>query len=203
MPKAFRPLAGVPLLARSVALLAPYVDRIVVAVPAEFGPQARTILAAVAIPVTVVAGGASRQESVAACLRALPDEVDVVLVHDAARPLMPGSVVVAVLAALRAGAGAAVPVLPVPDTLKAVTDGVVTGTVDRGTMVAVQTPQGFHRDVLARAHAPGGLVAATDDAGLVEALGVAVTTVPGHPAGFKITTAWDVDTAEALLAAGR
>lgn len=201
VPKAFRCLGGVSLLARSVLMLADHVDRVVVVVPAEMVSDARGQLADAAVPVVVVAGGALRQQSVAAGLQILGE--DLVLVHDAARPLMPGSVVLAVLAALAAGADAVVPVLPVADTLKVVHEGMVRTTVDRSTLVAVQTPQGFRRDVLVRAHAPGGPRGASDDAGLVEALGIGVTTVPGHPAGFKITTGWDLEVAEALLAARR
>lgn len=200
VPKAFRCLDGISMLERSVTLLAEHVDRIVVVVPPELVTDAQARLAEVAVPLVVVAGGALRQDSVAAGLQILTD--DVVLVHDAARPLMPGSVVVAVLSALTSGAVAVVPVLPVSDTLKVVHDGIVRATVDRSTLAAVQTPQGFRHDVLTRAHALAG-PAATDDAGLVEALGIAVATVPGHPAGFKITTAWDVEVAEALLAAQR
>ncbi len=176
------------------------VDRIVVAAPSGWCQSATATLWGSAVPVTVVVGAATRQGSVRAALAVLPPEVDVVLVHDAARPLIPPAVVEAVLAAVRAGAAAAVPVLPVIDTLKSVdATGTVVGTVDRSMLAAVQTPQGFRREVLEQAHRQASSAALTDDAGLVEALGIAVRTVPGDPAGFKITTPYDVVLAEALL----
>ncbi|MBA2552430.1 MAG: 2-C-methyl-D-erythritol 4-phosphate cytidylyltransferase [Geodermatophilaceae bacterium] len=198
-PKAFQPLAGTTLLRRSVNAVAPYVDVIVVAVPTAWCEVASEILVGTACPVIVVVGGATRQESVVAALAILPPEVDVVLVHDAARPLVPPTVVTAVLAELQAGASAVVPALPVADTLKYVdAAGQVVGTLDRTALAAIQTPQGFRRDILERAHRAAPAVA-TDDAALVEVLGIPVLTVPGDPAGFKITTPYDVVLAEALL----
>ncbi|MBA2414682.1 MAG: 2-C-methyl-D-erythritol 4-phosphate cytidylyltransferase [Geodermatophilaceae bacterium] len=208
IPKAFRLLAGTTLLRRSADAVATSVDLVVVAVPADrrdvdWRNAAVAALEGAACPTRVVAGGASRQASVAAALAVLPPDVDVVLVHDAARPLMPPAVVAAVIAAVRAGAPGVIPALAVTDTLKSVdASGRVLRTVDRTGLVAVQTPQGFRRDVLERAHRadPG---VATDDAALVEALGIPVLTVPGDPAGFKITTPYDVVLAEALLGGGR
>lgn len=208
IPKAFRLLAGTTLLRRSADAVATSVDLVVVAVPADrrdvdWRNAAVAALEGAACPTRVVAGGASRQASVAAALAVLPADVDVVLVHDAARPLMPPAVVAAVIAAVRAGAPGVIPALAVTDTLKSVdASGRVLRTVDRTGLVAVQTPQGFRRDVLERAHRadPG---VATDDAALVEALGIPVLTVPGDPAGFKITTPYDVVLAEALLGGGR
>jgi 2-C-methyl-D-erythritol 4-phosphate cytidylyltransferase len=93
-----------------------------------------------------------------------------------------------------------IPVLPVSDTVKSVEGGLVRATVDRSTLRAVQTPQGFRRDLLAKAHAAADPAApATDDAGLVEALGLPVRTVPGHAEAFKITTPFDLVLAEAVL----
>lgn len=153
------------------------------------------------VGISVVAGGEHRQDSVNAALAALPDGVEVVLVHDAARPLVPVGVIDAVVAAVLAGAAAAVPVLPVVDTLKRVhPDGSVAGTVSRAELRAVQTPQGFRRDVLARAHAAADPdLPATDDAGLVELLGVPVATVPGSVEALKITTPFDLVIAETIL----
>jgi 2-C-methyl-D-erythritol 4-phosphate cytidylyltransferase len=146
-----------------------------------------------------VAGGAQRQESVARALAALPSEVGLVLVHDAARCLVPASVVEAVVAALRAGAAAVVPVLPVADTVKQVdAAGAVVRTVPRADLRAVQTPQGFARHVLERAHG-AGVQGATDDASLVEALGLPVTTVAGSEEAFKVTRPLDLLLAEAVL----
>jgi 2-C-methyl-D-erythritol 4-phosphate cytidylyltransferase len=147
----------------------------------------------------VVSGGADRRQSVAHALAALPPDVDTVLVHDAARSLTPPEVFAAVAAALADGAAAVVPALPVADTVKQVEHGVVVGTPDRDTLRAVQTPQGFRRDVLERAHqAATGTV--TDDAGLVERLGYQVHVVVGHEEAFKITRPLDLVLAEAILA---
>jgi 2-C-methyl-D-erythritol 4-phosphate cytidylyltransferase len=154
------------------------------------------------LPVVVVAGATSRRESVAACLAELPDDAEAVLVHDAARPLVPRAVVERVLAALQDGAGAVVPAVPVDDTVKEVVSDRVVRTVPRLTLRAVQTPQGFSRDVLARAHAVwSGVAEPTDDAAMVEALGVPVSVVEGSPESFKITRPLDLVLAEAVLAA--
>lgn len=158
--------------------------------------------------VLVVAGSdRSRQASVALGLAALGDRGTdtVVLVHDAARPLTPPQVTARVIDAVRAGAGAVIPVLPVTDTLKTVdASGLVTGTPRRADMVAVQTPQGFRWDVLTRAHEAGAslgadeAVAATDDAGLVEAIGGAVHTVAGDERSLKVTRPLDLAIARLL-----
>jgi 2-C-methyl-D-erythritol 4-phosphate cytidylyltransferase len=124
--------------------------------------------------------------------------VDLVLVHDAARALTPPAVVEAVVAALRAGADAVVPVLPVTDTVKRVDGDRVRVTVDRSDLRVAQTPQGFRREVLAAAHAQAG-PAATDDAALVERLGLTVDTVPGSEEAFKVTRPFDLLMAEAVL----
>jgi 2-C-methyl-D-erythritol 4-phosphate cytidylyltransferase len=173
-PKALVPVAGVPMVTRAVDGLCAsgVVDTVVVAAP--------------------------------------PGEADVVLVHDAARCLCPPEVVRDVVAAVRAGHGAVVPAVPVADTLRRTgDDGAVTATVDRAGLVGVQTPQGFAASVLRAAHATaaseraaGRPSPATDDAGLVEAGGGAVTTVPGDPRAFKITTALDLAMADALVGAG-
>lgn len=178
--------------------LSAHVAHVVVAVPADRLAEVAVLLGP---GVLAVAGGASRQESVAAALAVLPPEVDVVLVHDAARPLVPAAVVDAVAAAVLAGAPAVVPVMPVVDTLKRVdAAGRVIATAPREELRAVQTPQGFRRDVLARAHAAADPAApATDDAGLVERLGVPVVTVPGSADALKITTPFDLLVAETIL----
>lgn len=202
-PKAFRLLGGRSFLLHAVGELCTVVELIVVAVPPAQVDSCEADVAAAAggCAVRVVAGAATRQLSVAAALAALPPEIDTVLVHDAARPLMPAAIARDVLAAVRSGAVAVVPVLPVTDTLKSVdAEGRVTGTVDRVALVCAQTPQGFRRDVLERAHREA-TDTRTDDAGLVEALGGEVQTVPGSAAGFKITTPYDVALAEALLGA--
>lgn len=150
----------------------------------------------------VVTGGATRQESVAAGLDALWGDVTTVLVHDAARALTPPSVIDAVAAAVTNEA-AALPVLPVVDTLKRVSDGVVTGAVDRSELAAAQTPQGFPRGTLESAYARAAEEGAdyTDDAALFAAAGHAVRLVPGSERSFKITTPGDLERARTLLAA--
>jgi 2-C-methyl-D-erythritol 4-phosphate cytidylyltransferase len=196
-----RLLAGEPLLVHAVRSLraTPAVGPVVVAAPPDDCDDVCSLLAD--LDVTVVAGGAERQASVARALAALPPLVELVLVHDAARCLVPTTVVEAVVAALRAGAPAVVPVLPVGDTIKQVdAEGTVVRTVPRAALRAVQTPQGFARDVLERAHRTGA-PGATDDASLVEALGLPVATVPGAEEAFKVTRPLDLLLAEAVLRA--
>ncbi len=126
------------------------------------------------------------------------------LIHDAARPLAPPALVAAVADAVVAGHDAVVPGLPVIDTVKQINvSGAVVGTPDRAHLRAIQTPQGFRRSILERAHAAAGDVDATDDAGLVERLGLPVHVVPGSEEAFKVTRPLDLVLAEALLAARR
>jgi 2-C-methyl-D-erythritol 4-phosphate cytidylyltransferase len=202
VPKALRLLSGEPLLVHAVRRLraCPSIGPVVVAAPPGSLTEVQTLLKP--YDVTVVAGGADRQDSVSAALAALPGDVELVLVHDAARALVPVEVVEAVVSALRDGADAVVPVLPVADTVKRVgVDGAVVATVPREDLRAVQTPQGFRREVLEAAHrsAPALL---TDDAGLVEAAGVTVQTVLGSAEAFKVTTLFDLLVAEAVIARG-
>ncbi|MFD4961104.1 2-C-methyl-D-erythritol 4-phosphate cytidylyltransferase [Microbacterium sp. NPDC058389] len=150
--------------------------------------------------VTVVTGGATRQESVSAGLAALWGDVEVVLVHDAARALTPPEVFARVIAAVEAGAAGAIPVLPVVDTIKRVAGDEIVGVVDRSELASAQTPQGFRRDVLAAAYA-AAMQDFTDDAALVAEAGHTVSAVPGHPLAFKITTAADLDRARHLVVA--
>ena len=150
----------------------------------------------------VVAGGAERTDSVAAGLAGLArvGDVDVVLVHDAARCLTPLDVFERVVDAVRRGAAGAVPGVGLVDTVKTVdAEGVITGTPDRASLRAVQTPQGFAREVLATAYRSG--VQATDDAALVERCGHHVVVVDGDPLAFKVTTPEDLERAERVLAA--
>jgi 2-C-methyl-D-erythritol 4-phosphate cytidylyltransferase len=199
-PKALRLLAGEPLLVHAVRRIAAAagVRMIVVAAPAAEVAAVREMLAPVA-DVTVVAGGAERQESVSLALAAVPAEVGIVLVHDAARALTPPELIESVAAAVRGGLPAVIPVLPVIDTIKQVgPDDVVHGTVDRSVLRSVQTPQGFRHDVLAQVHASATDLL-TDDAGLVERAGVPVTCVPGSELALKITRPLDLVLAEALL----
>jgi 2-C-methyl-D-erythritol 4-phosphate cytidylyltransferase len=199
-PKALRLLAGEPLLVHAVREVAsaPSVGCVVVAAPPGEVGLVEDLLSPLA-EVLVVAGGAIRQESVALALAAVPDRFEIILVHDAARALAPGTLVESVAAAVRAGRDAVIPVLPVIDTIKEVAaTGTVVGTVDRSVLRAVQTPQGFRRATLAAAHASAA-DEHTDDAGMVEKLGVRVHTVPGDELAFKITRPVDLVLAEALV----
>ncbi|MCX6432760.1 MAG: 2-C-methyl-D-erythritol 4-phosphate cytidylyltransferase [Actinobacteria bacterium] len=209
-PKALRPLGGVPMLVHAVRALAASrtVDLVVVAAPEDTAESVASMLSEQSFPaeVVVVTGGDTRQDSVARALLTLPEDVDVVLVHDAARPLVPEELVTAVVAAVRSGHQAVVPGLAVVDTIKQV-DGsdAVVATVDRSTLRAIQTPQGFTRSLLQRAHAGADLdqAPATDDAGLVERMGLPVHVIPGHEEAFKVTRPFDVVMAEAILARRR
>lgn len=159
-----------------------------------------TATAAHRVAVDVVAGGAQRSDSVAAGLAALRRDVGVVLVHDAARALTPPEVFETVVAAVRHGHAAVVPALPVTDTIKSVDDaGHVAHTPERARLRAVQTPQGFLRETLERAHA-GEAGGATDDASLVEAIGGAVYVVDGHVRSAKVTTPGDLAVVGSWLA---
>lgn len=202
-PKAIREIAGTPMLVHAVKALAasPVVDVVVVAAPSDYREDVGSLLQPqeFSAEVFVVAGGESRSESVARALIALPDDVDVVLVHDAARPLIPPEVITNVVAAVRNGHAAVVPVVPLVDTIRTVSgDASLGATVSRDSLRAVQTPQGFTRDVLQRAHAEVD-APVTDDAGMVERLGVAVHAVDGHEDAFKVTRPLDVVLAEALI----
>ncbi|MGH3749225.1 MAG: 2-C-methyl-D-erythritol 4-phosphate cytidylyltransferase [Micromonosporaceae bacterium] len=203
VPKAMRELGGEPLLAHAVRRMAaaPSVAHIVVAAPSGLEGQVRLLLkerdhAAV----TVVTGGSDRPSSVAAALAAAPAECDIVLVHDAARPLAPAALAERVAAAVRAGHDAVIPAQPAVDTVKQVDlEGQVLATPDRASLRLVQTPQGFRRPVLVAAHAAHGDVVATDDAAMVERLGVKVHTVPGSSQAFKVTMPFDFAVAELML----
>lgn len=192
-------LAGRPMLERAIAGLreSGVVDSIVVAVPPARTDEAKLVFGGEAV---IVAGGADRTESVSLALTAIGD-ADFVLVHDAARALTPPSLVVRVVRALEEGHSAVVPALPVADTIKAVdANGAVLGTPERSGLRAVQTPQGFHADVLRRAYERAGTGGFTDDASMVEQFGGQVQVVDGDPLAFKITTPLDLVLAEAILA---
>jgi len=198
-PKAFFELAGLSLLTRSALVLAAQVEVIIVAVPAEFVAIAAQELDSVDAEVHVVVGGATRQDSVAAAMLVVPQDVEFVLVHDAARPLVPANVISDVIKELAGGSQAVIPVLPVVDTIKRVdNNGDVVETVDRNSLRRVQTPQGFTKALLTEAFADPTHVA-TDEAGLVESLGVTIRTVAGSERAFKITTPDDVALALSLL----
>jgi len=191
--KQFALLADRPVAEWAVAACRPSSSGVVLVVPPENakGPDHGADV--------VVEGGATRSESVRRGLSAVPDDADVIIVHDAARPLASQALFRAVLDAVTmGGADGAIPALAVSDTIKVVdATRTVTATLDRTALVAVQTPQAFGAALLRRAHAGG--TEATDDAALVEALGATVRVVPGDPRNLKITTPADLGTAEHLL----
>jgi 2-C-methyl-D-erythritol 4-phosphate cytidylyltransferase len=202
-PKAFARLGGRPLLAESLERLegSDWIDQIVIAAPPEW--EEPSILVAEEIAATkvnsAVTGGASRSESVRLALEDVPEEAAVVLVHDAARPLLPEEVIERVLAPLSEGWDGVVPTLPLADTVKRVERDRVVETLPRHDLVAAQTPQAFLPDVLRRALA-GDVSQATDCASLVEAGGGRVRAVEGDPRLLKVTSADDLALAERWLA---
>jgi 2-C-methyl-D-erythritol 4-phosphate cytidylyltransferase len=195
-PKAFAKLGGRPLLAESLERLeaSAWIDAIVIVAPP--GWEEPSILVAeelgCAKVVACVAGGETRAESVRNGVAEVGDDAAVVLVHDAARPVLPEEVLERVLAALNEGWDGAVPALPLVDTVKRVQDGQVVETLSREELVAAQTPQAFLAPVL-RAALAGELAGATDCAALVEGRGGRVTTVPGDPRLLKVTDQADLD----------
>jgi 2-C-methyl-D-erythritol 4-phosphate cytidylyltransferase len=195
-PKAFVVVAGRPMLEWSLdAVRAAGLSEVVVALPPSFGDDLRD-------DIVVVAGGRTRSESVRAALAAAPPAADAVVVHDAARPLVTPEHFTAALAAL-ADADCAVAAAPVTDTVKeADADRLVTATLDRSRLWAIQTPQAFRRAALERALDVGDevLARATDDAWLVERTGGTVRVVESTPANFKVTTPHDLRIADHLLA---
>lgn len=198
VPKGFVDLFGRTMLERAVdgLLASGVIARVIVGVPSDRLDEAAVLLDGRA---DVVAGGTERTDTVRSALAAAGDP-DFVVVHDAARPLTPVGQIQRVVAALRDGIAAVIPALPVVDTIKAVdANGVVLGTPDRAGLRAVQTPQGFQTELLRRAYHSASASTATDDAALVENLGVPVHTVAGDPLAFKITTPLDLRLARAVL----
>jgi 2-C-methyl-D-erythritol 4-phosphate cytidylyltransferase len=199
IPKQFVTLAGRPIVAITVAHFVrhPEVRSVVVAAPVGHVERARRLLAPFGQRVGVVEGGATRQESVWRALQALPADADLTVVHDAVRPFITRMLIDAVVAA--AAGGAAICALPIAETVKRVADGVVEATVDRAGLWAIQTPQAFRSALLREAHEKAlrdGFVG-TDDAALVERLGVPVRVVRGVESNVKITTRQDLGPARA------
>ncbi len=203
-PKQFLELAGRPVVDWSVAAARSVADGVVVVVPegseaivtdADGVDGRRTPWTSGADQVVV--GGPTRAASVRAGLAAVPIDASIVVVHDGVRPLASRHLFDAVVAAVREGAAGAVPGVPLGDTVKRVEGGTVVATVDRRGLVLVQTPQAFDAAVLRRAHADEP--DATDDAGLLEAIGAEVRVVEGDPGNVKITRPGDVQLVEGLL----
>jgi 2-C-methyl-D-erythritol 4-phosphate cytidylyltransferase len=206
VPKAFAPLRGEPLLAHALrgVLGCAEVGHVIIVGPASHLDQCRQV-AGSHPRLDVVAGGADRSASVEAGMAALRHDDGIVLVHDVARCLAPPDLFARVIRAVRDGHPSVVPGVPVTDTVKVVdAQGRVLATPDRESLRGIQTPQGFLRGVLERAHGyPGAEVAsATDDAGLVEQAGGQVRVVAGDQRALKITSPLDLTLATALLQEG-
>ena len=191
-PKQFLTVGDQRLVDRAVAVAGAACDEVIVVLPEGRVWDGAPVAAA-------VAGGRNRSESVRAGLAAVAPDAEIAVVHDAARPLATPELFELVIDAVRAGADAAVPALPIADTLKRVDGDQVIGTVERDGLVAVQTPQAFLVVALRAAHGDGA--DATDDAALVEAAGGTVVVVAGDPRNLKVTNVADVAVVEALLAA--
>ena len=195
IPKALIQIQGITLLERAFISLSKVVDEIIITAPAGYEEQFKAIVGQSA---EVITGGVLRSDSIRVALRALSPSVESVLIHDAARALASSALAVRVLSDVQSGQSAVIPVLKVIDTIKEIDrDGFVRATPDRSSLVAAQTPQGFNRQVLERAHSASD--DATDDAALVEAIGVKVKTIEGEASAFKITTKEDIGQALLLL----
>jgi len=200
-PKQFLSIAGQTILERSVRAFLTHaaVDDVVVALPAELAGAPPAYLTGTAKPLRVVAGGARRQDSVAAAFRAVPARTDVIVVHDAARPFASADLIARTIAAA-AESGAALAAVAARDTVKQSDGSVVRATLDRRTIFLAQTPQAFRRDVLRDALALSS--DATDEASLAEQAGHTVRIVEGEATNIKITTQEDLAMAEAINRAG-
>ena len=207
MPKAFAPLCGESLLAHALRGVfgCAQVQHVIIVAPVSHVGQcwAAADLLGEHSRVDVVAGGVDRSASVEAGLGTLRPDDGIVLVHDVARCLAPSDLFARVIGAVRDGHSAVVPGLPVTDTIKVVDDqGCVLDTPDRGSLRAIQTPQGFLREVLELAHGDTDGASATDDAGLVERNGGHVRVVTGDHRALKITSPVDLTVASALIQDG-
>jgi 2-C-methyl-D-erythritol 4-phosphate cytidylyltransferase len=191
--KQFARLGGATVLDRATGTAADACDDVIVVVSDAGGwtPPAG---------VRVASGGATRSDSVRSGLALVAEDVEIVVVHDAARPLASRALFAAVIAAVRSGADGAIPALPIVDTVKRVDGDRVRGTLPRDDLVVVQTPQAFRAAMLRAAHA--GDPVDTDDAALVEARGGTVVVVPGETRNLKLTVAADLELAQALLDTG-
>jgi 2-C-methyl-D-erythritol 4-phosphate cytidylyltransferase len=206
VPKAFVNIAGRTMLSYSLATIRQInsIEELVITVPEGFENTARAEVTAVglSIPVKITPGGIERQDSVRIALELTSAESDLVIVHDAARPLATAAIFQACLDAA-SRAGAAIAAIPVSDTLKRVADSTITATIARAGLWQAQTPQAFRRNVLIAAHqrAMSEKIAATDDADLVERTGTRVEVVEASTINIKITTPADLAIVKAIIAA--
>lgn len=195
LPKALVQLVDKTLIQHAATALSPVAQLIIVTAPIGFEDEFKKILGE---GVTVITGGILRSDSIRIALSHIPEEYEFVLVHDGARALASTSLAQAILEELKKGEQAVIPVLDLIDTIKEVDNkGYVRNTLDRSTLRAVQTPQGFIRSTLVRAHQASE--DSTDDAALVEAIGVAVKVIPGQERALKITTKADLIRATQIL----
>ncbi len=200
-PKQFEPLGDDRVVDRSLAISRAAADHVVVVLAPGQESEGVALVESGAADVAVT-GGDERVDSVRAALAVIDEDAAVIVVHDAARPLASAELHQRVVAAVHAGADAAIPAVPVTDTIKRIEHdaagrAVVTETPDRATLVAVQTPQAFRAELLRRAHATSA--GATDDAALVEAIGATVVVIDGEPTNIKITGPNDLAIATILL----
>lgn len=200
-PKQFEPLGDDRVVDRSLAISRAAADHVVVVLAPGQESEGVALVESGAADVAVT-GGDERADSVRAALAVIDEDAAVIVVHDAARPLASAELHQRVVAAVHAGADAAIPAVPVTDTIKRIEHdaagrAVVTETPDRATLVAVQTPQAFRAELLRRAHATSA--GATDDAALVEAIGATVVVIDGEPTNIKVTGPNDLAIATILL----
>jgi 2-C-methyl-D-erythritol 4-phosphate cytidylyltransferase len=192
--KQYSVLCGKTVLARSVDAARAAGGGVIAVVPVGDEHRPEVVSAGADL---IVAGGATRSASVRAGLSVVPLEADVIVIHDAARPLAAAGLFEAVVAAVQAGADGAICALELSDTIKRIEGGRVRETIERAGLVAVQTPQAFRADALREAHAADP--EATDDAAVVEASGGSVVVVAGHRHNIKLTGPEDLELAEAYL----
>lgn len=202
IPKALVPIKGIPMvrIAADNLIASGIVDEIIVTVPDGFTSRFAAALHDSAAPIILVTGGDTRQQSIWNALKLLNPGCGSVLVHDAARPFAPPGLIANVAAAIHGETKAVIPAQPVTDTVKKTAGTLVRETLDRSTLVAVQTPQGFDRATLeiAYRHAIEHQTTGTDDASLVETIGIPVIVIPGDAAAMKITTPTDLKIATIL-----
>ena len=196
IPKALVVINGKTLIQRAVESILPHVDEIIIAAPKDFELEISKLFSENK-KIKVISGGEVRSKSVAAALSQVNEKADYILVHDAARCFASEAQTMRVMAALLSGDHAVVPGIEIVDTIKVIdSNNFAEATPARSTLRAVQTPQGFSAQILHRAHESGN--DATDDAALVEALGIAVRVIPGEPNAHKITTPADLEWAKRL-----